>query len=287
MRRTLSFVLFWAALFASPSVEAQIIPLQPDSLAENSCLQPGPEPQSDAFPVGPKRQKLSPVTKGAAVLLAGAGIWTATFALADEPVQQYTQSHRSTTADVISLVMQPLGRHRYMMPAAGASFAGGVLLKDAKLQKAGLLSMGSILVSSGITSVLKNQFHRYRPNITTENHVFDGPIPTSDNTSLPSSHTATAFAVATSFATVYGYEYKFVPPVAYGIATLVGLSRINDNAHWATDVIAGAVVGYVSARGTLYLYDMVNQQLKTRKQRLFISPQLGTQSGGLSATMVF
>ncbi|GAA4436966.1 hypothetical protein GCM10023188_30630 [Pontibacter saemangeumensis] len=227
------------------------------------------------------------MAKGAALVVVGAGVWTATFALADEPLQQYTQSHRTSLADNVAGFVEPLGRQAYMAPLAGAAFAGGLLLKDAQLQKAGLVSLGSVLASAVVTGMLKNQFRRHRPSETTENHIFDGPVLETDNTSLPSSHTATAFALATSVATVYGDEHRLVPPIAYGVATLVGLSRINDNAHWATDVMAGALVGYLSAKGTNYLYDMVNQKLRIRRQRLLITPQPGFKSAGVSATLVF
>lgn len=221
-------------------------------------------------------------------MVAGAGIWTFAFALADEPLQQYTQSHRTLLADKIASVVQPLGRQEYMAPLAGAAFVGGVLLKDNKLQKAGLVSMGSVLLSAGVTGTLKNQFHRHRPSVTTENHIFDGPEFRTDNTSLPSSHTATAFALATSVATVYGDGHRFVPPLAYGVATLVGLSRINDNAHWATDVMAGAAVGYLSAKAANSLYEAANRKLSARTQRrLLITPQPGIRSGAISATLVF
>lgn len=286
-RNRVRFLLLGMILLGYQRVEAQNLPVQPDSLADKDFLKTEHVPQGIDILASPKRTRLSPLAKGAAVLVAGTGIWTATFALADEPLQQYTQRHRSTAADKISYVVQPLGRQGFMVPVVGVAFAGGLLLKDSQLQKAGFVSMGSILISSGLTSMLKNQIHRHRPSATTENHIFDWAISTSDNTSLPSAHTATAFAVATSVATVYGYENRYVPPIAYGIATLVGLSRVNDNAHWATDVMAGAMVGYISAKGTIYLYDMVNQKLKIRKQRLLINPQLGTQSGGLSATLVF
>lgn len=146
--------------------------------------------------------------------------------------------------------------------------------------------MGSVMASAVATNALKNTFHRHRPSATAENHVFDGMVRDNDNTSLPSSHTATAFALATSVATAYK-GHKWVPPVAYGVASLVGLSRIHDNAHWATDVVAGAAVGYFTAKGVTYLYDVVNQKLNIRKQRLLLAPQVGLKSGGLNATLVF
>lgn len=130
-----------------------------------------------------------------------------TFALVYEPVQQFAQVNRSSVTDGVAKLVQPLGRQKNLVPVAGAAFVGGLLLKDPKLEKAGLVSLGSIVASSVITGSLKNSFHRHRPSATTENNIFDGPIKEVDNTSLPSSHTSTAFAVATSVATVY-HDHK-------------------------------------------------------------------------------
>jgi len=35
-----------------------------------------------------------------------------------------------------------------------------------------------------------------------------------------------------------------VPIVSYGMATLIGFSRITENRHWTTDVVAGALLGF-------------------------------------------
>jgi membrane-associated phospholipid phosphatase len=46
-------------------------------------------------------------------------------------------------------------------------------------------------------------------------------------------------------------EYKnkpWVPIVAYSAAGLISLSRITENRHWATDLLAGAALGYLSGR---------------------------------------
>ena len=183
-------------------------------------------------------------------------------------------------------VVEPLGRQKYLMPAAGAVLASGLMLHDERLQKAGVISIGSILVNAAATSTLKKSFRRHRPNAATENDRFDGPFRDTEHASFPSSHTSTAFTVATSIATVYR-GHRLVPPIAYGMATLVGLSRVYDNVHWATDVLKGAAVGYLSAKGVSYLHGLADRKLKSRKQKLLITPDFGPATGGFSATLVF
>ena len=58
-------------------------------------------------------------------------------------------------------------------------------------------------------------------------------------------------------ATVFAKEYKnvpWVPPVAYGAASLVGLSRITENKHWTTDVVVGATLGFLCGRQVVNNY---------------------------------
>jgi membrane-associated phospholipid phosphatase len=64
---------------------------------------------------------------------------------------------------------------------------------------------------------------------------------------FPSGHTATAFSIATVFATQYN-DNKIVPAFLYSAATLVGISRLTEHEHWGSDVFAGALLGYLSGK---------------------------------------
>jgi membrane-associated phospholipid phosphatase len=69
----------------------------------------------------------------------------------------------------------------------------------------------------------------------------NGPRSKKDG-SFPSGHTAGAFSVAS----VVAAEYRDTPGVGaafYAAASLTALARVNDNEHWATDVVAGAALG--------------------------------------------
>ncbi|MFO0974278.1 MAG: phosphatase PAP2 family protein [Phycisphaerae bacterium] len=59
---------------------------------------------------------------------------------------------------------------------------------------------------------------------------------------FPSGHTSSSFAVATVLNEAYG---PFVGVPMYGVATLVGVSRLDDREHYLSDVAFGAVMGTV------------------------------------------
>lgn len=63
--------------------------------------------------------------------------------------------------------------------------------------------------------------------------------------SFPSGHTATAFATATNLTYSYGWQAGVI---AFPAAALVGASRLADDMHWGSDVVAGAFVGVILAR---------------------------------------
>lgn len=64
---------------------------------------------------------------------------------------------------------------------------------------------------------------------------------------FPSGHACSAFAVATVFANRYRH-HRWVPWLAYGTATFVALTRVPDQAHFPSDIFAGAVFGYTISR---------------------------------------
>jgi membrane-associated phospholipid phosphatase len=239
-----------------------------------------------ACAVQPK-PRFSPAVKATGAVLASAALWTATYAWVDEPLQKFMQSHRTQPLDAVSRVVEPMGRQRLFLPATGTLALVGFVLRNPDLRKVGTVSFTSLLISGGVTGFIKNQVHRYRPSGTNENHFYDWGMEVSENTSFPSSHTTVAFAMATSVASVYGKEHVLVPPLAYGMATLVGLSRINDNAHWATDVMAGAALGFVSAKSSLWLYHLAERKISNRRRQFTLSPQVGVSSTAFTATVTF
>jgi membrane-associated phospholipid phosphatase len=179
----------------------------------------------------------------------------------DEEIKDFAQSNRSSTSNFISRNVGTLGLGRSQAILWAGTTATAFLLKDPRLKQTVSIWAGSLLINSIITDQLKKTFHRHRPSITDFPAQFDWRKGrSSENVSLPSAHTSNIFTTATLFASLYK-DKKWVAPVAYGVATLVGLSRIHDNAHWTSDVLAGAAVGFLVAKCTIKLYQWADSRL--------------------------
>jgi membrane-associated phospholipid phosphatase len=79
---------------------------------------------------------------------------------------------------------------------------------------------------------------------------FEGGSFLGSNGGFPSGHTIAAFSVATVVARRYG-NHRWVPYAAYGMAALVGFSRVSLSAHYLSDVFVGAALGYSISRFTV------------------------------------
>jgi membrane-associated phospholipid phosphatase len=96
----------------------------------------------------------------------------------------------------------------------------------ASYQRAELMFKTS-LYAGMTTTVLKRVVNQRRPD-------------KGDHLSFPSGHTTTAFA----FAAVVGIEHDiYASLAAYSLATVVAISRMQDNVHYLHDVVFGATLG--------------------------------------------
>ena len=148
-----------------------------------------------------------------------------------------------------------------------AAFAGYSLIwNDHKAQETSLL-LGQAILTSGIWARAgKLIFGRERPSYSHEHDQsagghwsgmagrmsdrFNNPA---RYDAFPSGHATTVFAIATVFANQYD-DIAGIPEISYGIATLVGISRIINRTHWASDVFVGGCLGYLCAKQVIDTY---------------------------------
>lgn len=128
-------------------------------------------------------------------------------------------------------------------------YALGLARRDSYAQQTALLAGEAVADSQILALVMKNIDRRLRPgDIPPDGDFFHtwfkshGPL-ISGRGSFPSGHTIAAFSLATVFADRYR-QRRWVPWLAYGLAGLVGFSRITLQSHFPSDVFAGAALGY-------------------------------------------
>jgi hypothetical protein len=181
--------------------------------------------------------------------------------------------------------------------------ATGVLsavCKNEKGVQTSLLATQAMITSGVWVNIIKILTGRERPIADytfskSEGGAWYGPFaawdqdlanrkPVSSFDAFPSGHTATAFSIATVFATQYK-DIKAIPVICYSAATLVGISRLTEHEHWASDVFVGGIIGYLCGKQVVKHYNKTHPGMdnslpsksKNKSELMFI--QDGNQIG--------
>ena len=126
--------------------------------------------------------------------------------------------------------------------------------KDIYGQKTFWLAGEAVLDSTILTTVMKDIDRRWRPcDVPSNSGRSDTWFEYKRGNYLtglggfPSGHTIAAFALATVFANRYP-KPRWRAWVFYGLASLVGFSRVTLQSHFPSDVFAGSALGFVIGR---------------------------------------
>ncbi|HEU4562790.1 MAG TPA: phosphatase PAP2 family protein [Longimicrobium sp.] len=181
---------------------------------------------------------------------AGAGALLAGSLLLDRPVEGQIPEGGGTRLEWATDRLNYLGRPQLAAVALGATWAGARLAGSPKTAEAAEHVAIALLASGVANGTLKAAVGRERPGFTDDPDRFR-PVNTRDRwQSFPSGHATVAFSLAASIS-----EEAREPAVTvatYGTATLVGWSRIYEDRHWTSDVVAGALVGIVTSRYAIH-----------------------------------
>ena len=140
-----------------------------------------------------------------------------------------------------------------MFAAPASLYATGLVRRNSKMQRTALLAGEAVGDAEVVTTVLKDATRRLRPaGIPAGGNYSDtwfesGGSLFRGSGSFPSGHTIAAFSVATVIARRYG-NHRWVPYAAYGMAALVGFSRLSLLSHFSSDVFMGGALGYSISR---------------------------------------
>ncbi len=131
------------------------------------------------------------------------------------------------------------------LPAA-ATYLGKIFGAESRSTTKRLVISNAIAfgLTAGLSSGLKGIVSERRPDGT-------------DDQSMPSRHTAMAFAAATILDREYGYKSPWISVGGYAAATATQFMRLHNNAHWINDLYIGAGIGVVSTNFAYFITDKI------------------------------
>jgi len=163
--------------------------------------------------------------------------------LLDGPSQRFFQGRRSTGGDDFARTIRRIGQPEVYGTITLGMVGAGLISGEANLTRAGGRLAATLALAGATSTLTKLALGRPRPS---ESLDADGYVPFSGQDAMPSGHTTVAFALATALADDIHRPWATVG--LYTLASGVGWSRINDNRHWLSDVVGGALVGITSAK---------------------------------------
>jgi hypothetical protein len=189
------------------------------------------------------------------LLLGAAAIGALSATQIDMKVRDYIQSNK-VLSESISHFGDEMGGNWGHWILWSSIITSSKIKKDSNKKFISKIQYSTLaMVSNGLITVgMKHAFGRERPN-------------GSCCDSFPSGHTSHSFTMATIASELYGENIGLI---SYGLATLVAVSRMNDNKHYLSDIIFGAGLGTAVGRAFTKNY----QKFAETNIQIGLSPQM-------------
>lgn len=246
---------------SGPPAETQTIPSQPTlpnlQLAQSDASLPEGIIFGDVVGRTIGDFKRLPSTDTLAWLGAGAAI-----ALAAHPADRSSSRTlaKSATADRTFEAGEILGGALFQLAGSATTYLAGRATGNSTVTSVGADLLRAQILAQTVTAAIKHTAKRQRPDGT--------------QYSFPSGHSSVSFASATVLQRHFGWR---TGALAYGAATYVAVSRIQEERHFLSDVAFGAAIGIVAGRVVTF---------NIGDNRLALAPSVRRGGGGVNFRLV-
>jgi membrane-associated phospholipid phosphatase len=163
-------------------------------------------------------------------------------ALAVHPIDDDLNAHLSGSfSDKFFKPGKVIGSFPFVFGSSIATYVIGRAGNHPRVKHLGSDLTEATLLSEGITQAIKVMVRRERP--------IDADGNQASGFAFPSGHASVTFAAATVLQQHLGWKAA-VP--TYLVASYVAMSRLHDNRHFASDVVAGAAEGIIIGRSVTW-----------------------------------
>ncbi|SEL63542.1 Membrane-associated phospholipid phosphatase [Aquimarina amphilecti] len=172
---------------------------------------------------------------------------TALLYLIDEPANDFFTDQEEDIPDFVKETGFRFGKPLVNYGLTTGIYAFGLITKNEKVRKTGVLLIASATAGGIIQTVSKTLAGRARPYTGKGKDAFKFYSSEADYHSFPSGHAILSFT--TAYAISKQFENPYVKGGIYALGLISPISRLWQGAHWLTDVTLGVVLSVVIVDG--------------------------------------
>ena len=187
----------------------------------------------------------------------------------DEKINDYFEKRSWVNRDLEDYIedKKVLGLCLFGLDAGFLAY--GKIRGDARALECGKAILNAFIIDQLICSGLKIAVRRERPGEGSKH-------------SFPSSHSSSAFTAASVISEMYDNKW-YILASAYLAAGVVSMERIDNNSHWASDVLFGAALGEIIGR----VIAKNHKKDMEKDTGFFIEPMMEINSGAQGIMLTY
>jgi membrane-associated phospholipid phosphatase len=216
--------------------------------------------------------------KGDALKAAAAVVASAGLSLFDLRIAEWSRQPRVQGDSARHDLVKHVTVINEMPLTVGAVLTYGIgrLTGSPTVADVGLHLTESLIATTLFAEVIRVGLGRERPRANPDDQYSFAPgrgLTRFENRAFPSLHASVAFATAATLTEEVRHRNpsatKYAAPLLYGAAMIPGLTRVYLDQHWASDVLAGTLVGaFIGSRVVQYTHGR-----RTRLDRFLLGGQ--------------
>ncbi|RMH17636.1 MAG: phosphatase PAP2 family protein [Acidobacteria bacterium] len=176
---------------------------------------------------------------GAGLLVVG------TVSLLDHDVRDLIHGNDGVASAKLATSLRPIGDRGGLLVLGAVGLSGRVLKQPQLVAVAADGFEASLLAAGVISPLLKQAVGRARPRQDAGAQAFD------DGASFPSGEVTQIFTLA-SVVSAHFHHRRWVRALAWSLAGTIAYQRMQSDAHWASDVVAGGLIGTAVGRWVVH-----------------------------------
>lgn len=205
--------------------------------------------------------------------------------LLDDEIRSVFQGHREDVPNFILEYGWRSGSPQVMYSAQGAVYLTGLFTRNEKLRRTGVLLISSATATGFLQQLTKSLTGRARPETGLGSSHFRPFGGGSGFRSFPSGHAVLTFTAAHSVAKQF--DNAWIKAGIYTLGVIPGLTRIYEDAHWASDVVLSWALSYFMVEAIDIYLDRKYDQKYNSKDTVGSRINLSLGGGGVGVAYSF